>query len=176
MIDLGELVRVAVKTIVKGCRADRVFVDIDTFVTEELPYQGAAGAYIRLKIGVVDFDTAELMVVDDGNLRGGEETDVSGTILAVSGDKKIAGTEIGNAVLDRDPEHFDHHGEVNFSDLVTAGVDQTHIASMTLKVPVKCESGSYSIWIRIIMTLYCDVPKLRQIRQFHVENCSLPPK
>ena len=61
-------------------------------------------------------------------------------------------------------------------DLVAAGINKTHVATVTLEIPVKCEPGSDRIRIRIIMALNRDVAKLRQIRQFHVENCSLPPK
>ena len=90
MIDFGKLVRVTVKTIVKGGRADRVFVDIDTFVTEQLPYQSAAGAYIRLQKRVVDFDTAELVVVDDGNLLPCDLTDGEQTYTLSDNGKVIA--------------------------------------------------------------------------------------
>ena len=90
--------------------------------------------------------------------------------------KEMEESEVRNAVLDRDPEHFDHHGQVNFGDLVAAGINKTHVATVTLEIPVKCEPGSDRIRIRIIMALNRDVAKLRQIRQFHVENCSLPPK
>ena len=115
-------------------------------------------------------------MVDYGYFRSREETDITGTVLAVGGDQKITSAEIRDTVLDRDTEHLDHHGQVNFGDLVAAGINKTHVATVTLEIPVKCEPGSDCIRIRIIMALNRDVAKLRQIRQFHVENCSLPPK
>ena len=137
VVDLGELVRIAVKPVVERGSADRIFVDVDAFVTEELPYERTAGADIRLDVGIVYVDTAELVVVDDRDLRGREETHITGTVLAVGGDEKIAGTEIGNTVFDRDTEHLDHHGEIDLRDLRAAAVNQTHVTAMALEIAIK---------------------------------------
>ena len=174
VIDFRELVGITVETIVESSRADRILVDVDAFITEQLPYECTAGADVRLDVGVIHIDPAELVMVDYGYFRSREETDITGTVLAVGGDQKITSAEIRDTVLDRDTEHLDHHGEINFGDLGASAVDQTDIAAMALEIPVEGKSGRDRIRIRVIMTLDGDVFILRQIRQFHEKEKLLP--
>ena len=61
----------------------------------------------------------------------------TGTVLAVGGDQKITSAEVRYTVFDRDTEHLDHHGEINFGDLCASAIDQTDIAAVALEIPVE---------------------------------------